>query len=257
MEKSKDKEPMQAQTDTSSGLTPEQSEMVLNNLNLVHHTLQHKLNIHRSNPEYDDYVQEGTMGLILAAQRFDPNKGFTFATYACSYIFGAVKRYMRDYKNIIRIPRSAWDSLGKVKEFMNQSSTSEELAELSGLSNTEIQFAFNALHPSSLNAMVINSKSNINTEDSLTQLQDIIPDNTYNPENIVCDEENIQWSIEQVLNKLDSDLHRAIWEEFIFGAIYNDIPNQIDLAHKYNVSQAQVSRVLHKCLQEFLKALNT
>lgn len=252
----KETEPeIQAQTDVSSGLTPEQSEMVVKNLKLVHHVL-HKHGIHQQNPEYEDYVQEGTLGLILAAQRFDPTRGFSFATFACSYIYGNVRRYMRDYKNVIRIPRTAWDSLGRVKEHIRQSATFEELSELSGLSDSDIQFAFNALHPSSLNTTITNTQSSINNETRSSQLQDVIPDNTYNPEDIVCEEDNIQWAIEQVLKQLHSDLHKSIWEEFIYGAMYDKTPNQIDLAKKYKVSQAQVSRVLRNCLQNFLKALN-
>lgn len=46
-------------------------------------------------PNFDDFYQAGCLGLVVAADRYDPDKGFQFSTYAYRYIIGAVSRTMK------------------------------------------------------------------------------------------------------------------------------------------------------------------
>lgn len=63
-------------------LPKEKEHLVLDNLNMVHHILQKKLHIYLNNPSYEDYYQEGVIGLIISAIRFEEERGFKFSTYA-------------------------------------------------------------------------------------------------------------------------------------------------------------------------------
>ena len=53
--------------------------------------------------EYDDLMQEGYIALAEAADRYDPNQGASFATYAFSYIYGSLQTYLRDNQHMISI----------------------------------------------------------------------------------------------------------------------------------------------------------
>ncbi|MFJ9946531.1 RNA polymerase sigma factor SigF [Kitasatospora sp. NPDC091207] len=58
----------------------------------------------RSEP-MEDVVQVGTIGLINAIDRFDPNRGVQFPTYALPTILGEIKRYFRDNVRTMHVPR--------------------------------------------------------------------------------------------------------------------------------------------------------
>ncbi|GAA0660584.1 RNA polymerase sigma factor SigF [Kitasatospora atroaurantiaca] len=57
------------------------------------------------NEPMEDIVQVGTIGLINAIDRFDPNRGVQFPTYALPTILGEIKRYFRDNVRTMHVPR--------------------------------------------------------------------------------------------------------------------------------------------------------
>lgn len=64
--------------------------------------------------EYDDLVQEGNIGLIVAAERFDPEKGLHFTTYATWWVRQHMVRAIQNFKDIIRMPVHTTEALNKI-----------------------------------------------------------------------------------------------------------------------------------------------
>lgn len=58
-----------------------------------------------ANVDPEDLMQEGRIGLIEAAKRFDPNRGIQFASYASWWIRGYVSQGLRDFGNAIHLPQ--------------------------------------------------------------------------------------------------------------------------------------------------------
>ncbi|MBQ1228698.1 MAG: SigB/SigF/SigG family RNA polymerase sigma factor [Firmicutes bacterium] len=55
--------------------------------------------------EYDDLYQVGAMALVSAVERFDPEKGFEFSSFATPTILGEIKKYFRDKEWTLKVPR--------------------------------------------------------------------------------------------------------------------------------------------------------
>lgn len=71
--------------------------LIENNLGLVHACANR---FRGRGVEYDDLFQAGCVGIIKAADNFDPERGFSFSTYAVPVILGEIKRIFRDFGSV-------------------------------------------------------------------------------------------------------------------------------------------------------------
>src|SRR5438128_11445445 len=99
----------------------------------------------------DDLVQVASVGLLKAVDRFDPERGLEFSTYATPTIVGELKRHFRDKGWAVRVPRRIQElhlRLGKVVSTLSQdlgrSPTIAEVAERAGASEEEVLEAMEA-----------------------------------------------------------------------------------------------------------------
>jgi len=84
----------------------------------------------------DDLINEGNIGLIRAAERFDPTRGFKFATFAVWWIRQAILSFLVDKSRIVRLPQNVTNILSRIRneasafeqEYQHTAST-EQLAE--------------------------------------------------------------------------------------------------------------------------------
>lgn len=92
-----------------------------------------------------DLINEGNLGLIKAAKRFDEKRGFKFISYAVWWIRQSIMQAMAEQSRIVRLPLNRVSSLGKIsrtfsdleQKFQREPST-EEIAEVIGVTSEEV-----------------------------------------------------------------------------------------------------------------------
>lgn len=227
----------------------EKEHLVTDNLNLVHYCLKKTFHMSPLHVEYEDYFQEGCIGLILSAMRFDETRGFQFSTYAYKMICGSIQRYRRDRLNIVRIPRDKYTLLMKVIQLSSQGYSLQEIIDVTGYSGEDIQHALTMGNLDSLDRAIIDDSSK---EISLSETI-----GHYDNYEEILSEEHIFECIPKVKTMLNSQLYQDIWEEWIYALYYGEKLSQSYFAMKYGISQAQVSRILKNCKKLFVKLLTS
>ena len=89
-------------------------EMLLGNLRLVLHWAQR---YQSGGVELEDLIQEGVFGLHRAIEKFDPDAGFHFSTYATWWVRQSLRRAVASYGRTIRIPDSVLDAEIAAEQF--------------------------------------------------------------------------------------------------------------------------------------------
>ena len=203
--------------------------------------------------EFLDLVSEGTKGLIKAAEKYDPEKGFKFTTYAVCWINQYIQRSLYTNRHIIRRPEhllAMEDKMSKyLADFFKQNGrypTEEELMQLTEFTQKEISYI--SLHRLSImsldNAMPSDSKQK-------TYYKDFIKDDSHPIDELLAYKEelrNICLEIKYILSKLTirNERNKDLFRER-YG--FNDgleIKSLEKVGEKYPISRERVRQILEK-----------
>ncbi|MDD4076776.1 MAG: sigma-70 family RNA polymerase sigma factor [Bacilli bacterium] len=172
----------------------------------------------------EDLKQAGLMGLFNAAQKYNPNLGVKFNTYATYYIIGEIKKELRD-NQLIKLNRELYRIIREIKK--NEHFSSEEIAKRLNVTRENVILAYNYLYD-----IVSLNQSRSKNEDKERELLEEIPAQLRRTQ------------IDEAVDCL-----QGIDQEIIILRYFKNY-TQTEIAKMKNESQSKISRIESRALEK-------
>ncbi|WP_460446268.1 SigB/SigF/SigG family RNA polymerase sigma factor [Angustibacter aerolatus] len=191
----------------------------------------------------DDLVQVGTIGLINAVDRFDPERGVELAGYAVPTILGEIKRHFRDRAWAVRVPRRLQELQSRLAtvraELTQQHGRGPTVAELATAVGVSEETVLEALEAQRAYAVVPLAEPGDHTA----------PDDAYAVEDDALEDVVDRESLRPLLRGLPPREKRILVLRFARGL------SQSQIAQELGISQMHVSRLLARTVEQLRRGL--
>jgi RNA polymerase primary sigma factor len=199
-----------------------------------------------------DLINEGNLGLIKAAQRFDETRGFKFISYAVWWIRQSILQALADQSRLVRLPLNKVGSLSKIgnaaaelEQKYEREATTAEIAEKLELPGQEVETTLS----SSSRHLSIDAPIN---EDEDANLLTLLPNHQEPNPDVDLLHESLQKEITRVISLL-ADKEREIVKLF-FGLEGNAPHSYEDISEKVNLTRERVRQIKEKALRKLRKS---
>ncbi|HTX30568.1 MAG TPA: sigma-70 family RNA polymerase sigma factor [Solirubrobacteraceae bacterium] len=179
----------------------------------------------------DDLIQVGAVALVRASDRFDPERGVSFATFAAPAVEGEIRRHLGDQSGSVRIPRQVRQMTGELERSrsrlaarLGRAPTVEELATALGVERLDVERALEA-----------------------ERARDPVPGLSEDSLEASADTESLAASDDRLLLEKTAHVLDERERRIIFLRFHADLTER-EISREVGVSQAQVSRSLTKAL---------
>lgn len=205
--------------------------------------------VNRGEP-LEDLVQVGSIGLINAIDRFDPDRGIKFSTYATPTIVGEIRRYFRDKAWSLKVPRRLQElnlAAAKAQEALSaklgRPPTIREVAARIGATEEETLEAIEL--GNAYDTVSLDSQMASDTDSSAMTLGEFVGGEDETIHNLEA-----YGDLNQAIEYLEPRERMIIVYRF-----FRDM-SQADVANKLNISQMHVSRLQNHALQTLKRLLS-
>jgi len=200
-----------------------------------------------------DLIQEGNVGLIKAAGRFDYRKGYKFSTYATWWIQQSITRAIADKARIIRLPIHMIDSISKIRK------TTIDLTSELGRAPSKQEIAYRmGISVQKLTSIIKSAQSTISmdtpatSDEDSSKIADFIVDNsTITPDSRVS-QDNLLEDIRKILNQLSQKERDVLILRY--GLDNNGSKKTLDeIGTQYGVSRERIRQIETRAISKLKK----
>ena len=194
-----------------------------------------------------DLINEGNLGLLKAAERFDETRGFKFISYAVWWIRQSILQAISEQSRIVRLPLNQVGSVNKINreinrfEQLNERRPSlEEIAEKVDLPEDKIDEAMNINgHHISMDAPFVDGEDN--------SLLDVMPNNDAPMADLTLVEESLRSEIQNALNVLNERERNVI--EASYGINRQELTLE-EIGTKFGLTRERVRQIKEKAIRK-------
>ncbi|MCG2717141.1 MAG: RNA polymerase sigma factor RpoD/SigA [Candidatus Marinimicrobia bacterium] len=200
----------------------------------------------------EDLINEGNIGLIKAAQRFDETRGFKFISYAVWWIRQTILQSISEYSRLVRLPLNVVGNLNKISKITSEfeqeyerEPTAQEIEEILEKENIDLEVA------RQLDEGIMSINTPIGHDGSGT-LQDILSGMDENDPGRLLQEESFHMEIERALRSLDD--REAMVIRLYFG-IGQELPMTLEeIGNRQHLTRERVRQIKEKALRKLRHA---
>ncbi len=194
-----------------------------------------------------DLINEGNLGLIKAAQRFDETKGFKFISYAVWWIRQSIMQALAEQSRIVRLPLNKVGSLSKInkafqmlEQEFDREPTPEEIATLLNIDEDEVRTTLGvAGRHISVDAPFVNGEENA--------LIDVLANpNAVSADRQMAYQESLRTEIEQSLSCLQEKQAEVL--KLFFGIGVEQPMSLEDISERYDLTKERVRQIKDKAI---------
>ena len=195
-----------------------------------------------------DLINEGNIGLIKAAEKFDETKGFKFISYAVWWIRQCIEQAIAEQGRIVRVPSNQADLIRKIKKEANDFEQKHErrpsIHEISDSTSYTPERIEDALHGDAQRVSVDDPMPNSENSNSLIDM--IMSRQQASTDNALL-MESLREELECALNCLDEREKHVI--EGIFGIGQAEM-SMMEIGKKYNLTRERIRQIRDKAIRK-------
>lgn len=195
-----------------------------------------------------DLINEGNVGLIKAAQRFDETKGFKFISYAVWWIRQAILQAVAEQSRMVRLPLNQVGFISRVKktasyleQLYQRKPTIKEIADELDMPEDKIETALK------VNAKEVSMDAPISSDDDMTFIDTMVPEDNYEADRQVVSESESA-AIKRSLSVLNEKERKIII--YYFGLDSNKSYSLEEIGNMMDMTRERVRQVKDKALKK-------